>query len=161
MSTPVEGMSISALLLCIADLKISPPVGLPTPFPPLTIEPNGDPDYSSQTPSTTTTSQSCTETETATQIMYYVFYDVDSSGSTTATSTYSTYSTVTEGCTVVGTTATSSETATCGTFQYDPDDPTTRPDDADNEDDPDFISAIPGAVASKLFIMLTISIKLG
>ncbi|KAH8690449.1 hypothetical protein BGW36DRAFT_432251 [Talaromyces proteolyticus] len=71
-----------------------PPAGLPTPFPPIKIEPN---DYPTNAPTATSESHSM---ETATQITYYVSYATDYTGSTITTETYSTYSSQVTGCTV-------------------------------------------------------------
>lgn len=95
-----------------ANFHDRPPAGLPTPFPPITVEPDGDPTYESTEPtkSSASTAKSCS-TETATKITYYVSYATDSSGLTIATETYSTYSSQVTGCTVSGTVATSTTAA--------------------------------------------------
>lgn len=86
-----------------------PPTPLPTPFPPLTVLPNGDPEYSSQ--------ESCRTTATATDVTFYVSYATDTGGATTATSTVSTDSSEATGCMVVATTVTTTVSAS-STYNY-------------------------------------------
>lgn len=86
-----------------------PPPGFPTPFPAITIAPNGDPSYESfpdpTKPSTsasdqpsTSTSEPCS-TEAVIQITYYVSYATDDAVSTVFTTTTSIYSSTHPGCT--------------------------------------------------------------
>lgn len=113
----VEGKSYPTRNLCVANSScIRPPAGFPTPFPSITIGPNGDPTYPASPsptkpttdPTTSTSSTStCTETETATDVTYFVSFVTESDGSAISTSTYSTASTQVRGCSVTGTTATS------------------------------------------------------
>jgi hypothetical protein len=82
-----------------------PPPGFPTPWPSFTIEPNGDPEYSTE-------SSSQCETATVTDITYYVEYDIDDNDSTVTTSTYSTDSSVITACSAEATTTTEYSTST-------------------------------------------------
>lgn len=74
-SIPEAGERYPSDLLPSMLIMRSPPAGLPTPFPPLTIEPDGTPQYSSE-------DDSCT---TATVTDYWVTCD-DSETSCTTTS---------------------------------------------------------------------------
>lgn len=98
-----------------------PPPGWPSPLPPITIGPDGNPTYSSTQPDTSTktsSSSSCT-TETTSSCTISTSYGVDTAGSTTttfSTTSCSTYS----GCSVTGTTSTTATTssATPGCWKY-------------------------------------------
>lgn len=95
-----------------------PPPGFATPFPAITIAPNGIPSYQSSSPdptkpsvstndiTSTSGSRSCT-TATVTRITYFVSFATDDAGSTVTTATTSTFSSTFSGCTATTITATS------------------------------------------------------
>ncbi|MCJ1449500.1 MAG: hypothetical protein MMC23_010020 [Stictis urceolatum] len=117
-----------------------PPAGFPTPFPAITVGPNGDPTYddeptskptndpssdptsrptSSARSSGSSTASSCGAT-TVTDCSTSLSYGVNTAGSTTATSTVSSCS-ARSGCSITGSTTISSTASTstgCWTFDY-------------------------------------------
>lgn len=95
-----------------------PPPGWPSPLPPITIGPDGNPTYSSTTSTSTSSSSSCT-TETTSSCTISTSYGVDAAGSTTTTFSTTSCSTIT-GCSITGTTSTTVTTssATPGCWKY-------------------------------------------
>ena len=75
------------------------PPGFTGPFPTVTVHRDGTPEYSSS-------ESQCESSKTATDITYYVSYELDPAGKTTKTDTTSTASHITVGCDVTATTTT-------------------------------------------------------
>ena len=75
------------------------PPGFTGPFPTITVHRDGTPEYSSS-------ESQCESSKTATDITYYVSYELDPAGKTTKTDTTSTASHITVGCDVTATTTT-------------------------------------------------------